>query len=180
MAHAGQERRLGLVGFFCGGQCFAEGAICCQSVPHFGVDVCEPQTDRMNNMIVTVVWMTDTCHAQHFIILGVISSDQITIGDDVFCSQCFTYVVWLSKLSEPFLVVLIHIEITVFPDPFLIRKMFTFRNMGRIVRICTIANRLVGINIHVIYAAIIRRHGRDHTVQVFVLFFPGKNLFCNV
>ena len=83
----------------------------------------------MNNMIVTVFWMTDTCHAQHFIILGVISSDQITIGYDVFCSQCFTYVVRLSKLSEPFLVVFIHIEITVFLDPFLIRKMFTFRNM---------------------------------------------------
>ena len=134
----------------------------------------------MNNIIVPVFRVAHTCHAQHFIIICTISSCEITIGDDIPRGESGTNIIRIGKAPKVFSVFLIHIEIAVFPDPFEIWEMGTFQGLIRIVRIGAIADCVIGININVIYASIIGRHGRNHTVQVFLMFFLRKNLLCDV
>ena len=86
----------------------------------------------------------------------------------------------VGKTPEAFFIFLIYMEIAVFSDPFLIWEMDTFRNLVRIVRISTVADCVIGINIDMIYTSIIGRHGCNHTVQVFLMLFLRKDLLCDV
>ena len=81
MAHAGEECSLRPVGLFCSFQCFCKRPVPVHRFTHFLVDDCKSQTDRMNDVIVTVLGMALTCHADHLVVFFSVSLRKITVDD---------------------------------------------------------------------------------------------------
>ena len=135
----------------------------------------------MYDVIIPVFGVTYACHAQHFIILRSVNFFcQITIGYYFAFSEYGADIVRIGKHPESFFVFVIYIEVTVFTDPSMVWEMGTHRRMLPITRIGTITDCVVGININVIHASVIGRHGRNHTVQVFLMLFPRKDILRNI
>ena len=102
------------------------------------------------------------------------------IGDDILCGQSVPDTIRISKLQKSLFVLLIHIELTVLPDPCVIWKTAPLGDLVQVIRISAVTDRLIGVDIHMVYTAVIRRHGRDHTVQVLLVLLLGKELFSDV
>ena len=131
-------------------------------------------------MVSPVLRMTHPGHTEHFIILAAVPSRQIAIGDNVLRGQRCTNIFGIGKCKESFPVFLVNIEAAVLGDPVMIRKMNPLRSLVRIIRVNPIADSVIGVNIHMIDAAVIRRHRRDHIVQILLMLFLRQNLLRDV
>ena len=100
MAHIGEEGGLGFIGLLCGFQRFAESVAARHRLAHLGVDDRQSQTDRVNNMIVTILRMTDARHTDHLIVLSAVALGQIAEGDDRLVEQPSPDVIGIDKIDE--------------------------------------------------------------------------------
>ena len=124
----------------------------------------------MYDMIISVLWMTHTCHTYHLIVFLTLPFSKIAVTDKRILCKCCSYVIGIYELKEFLPVSFIN---SVFGVPFetvMVIKMYTFLALLGIAGIFPVANGIVLIEIDMINASVIRSHGCYHPVLIFTTF----------
>ena len=108
----------------------------------------------MHDMILPVRRMPYARHPQHFIGFLAAAPDQVAVRDDVLRGKRAADLRGIDKVKEALPVFLVHILRTVFLKPLMKGEMNAFLIAG-ILRVHTVADRVVSVQIHMIYAAVI-------------------------
>ena len=81
MAHVGKERGFGFVCFLSYRKRVAERLILCHVLPGFLVNIRKAHTNRMDDVVLPVLRMTDAGHAKHLVGFFPVPVHKVTVAD---------------------------------------------------------------------------------------------------
>ena len=137
-----------------------------QALPHLRVDDREADAHGVDDMVVAVRRVAHARHAQHLVILDAVAAGQVAVGDDALGGQGAADVVGLDELEEALLILLVHVALPVVLEALEEGELGALLVVVGIVGVGAVADGFVGVQVHVVDAAVVRGHGGDHVVQL--------------
>ena len=155
MAHVGQECSLRLVRLLGRLECITQCLLLCHVLSHFGIDYGKAQTDGMNTVIFTFFDVAYTCDPDHLVIFSAVTFSEITVSEDGFFREALTDILRIYELQESFAVTLFN-GIFRIPDKTVVeREFYSFFCLIIILRISSVADALVLVEIDIVDTAVI-------------------------
>ena len=115
-------------------------------------------------MVLSVLQVADAGYAEHLIVFFPAAVHQIPVRQYFFTFQTSADICRIDEFHESLPVILCHILFPVIGKCLQIGKALSFGVMILVLRVCPVADRLVRIQVHVVYTAVICGHRRDHLI----------------